>query len=122
MPIFPKRNKMAKLQTSLDVVKKIIGDKWKILIIVNLYNGRKRMNELLYYVDGITQKILTENLRELEKMKLVNREVFAEVPPRTEYSLTEIGVSIIPIIQSLISWSLDYNTAINGEEDKYTNN
>lgn len=122
MPIFPKRNKMAKLQTSLDVVKKIIGDKWKILIIVNLYNGRKRMNELLYYVDGITQKILTENLRELEKMKLVNREVFAEVPPRTEYSLTEIGVSIIPIIQSLISWSLDYNTAINEEEDKYSNN
>lgn len=103
---------MAKLNTLLDVAKKIIGDKWKMLIIINLYNGRKRMNELMYYIDGITQKILTQNLRELENMKIVNREVFAEVPPRTEYSLTDIGKSILPIIQSLISWSLDYNTAI----------
>ena len=50
-------------------------------------------------------------------MKIVNREVFAEVPPRTEYSLTDIGISIIPIIQSLISWSLDYNTMLNENND-----
>ena len=74
-----------------------------MLIIFNLFNGRKRTNELMYYIDGITQKVLTQNLRELEKLGIIEREVFAEVPPRTDYYLTDIGHSLKPILESLVS-------------------
>ena len=108
---------MAKLSSCIDISRKIIGDKWKILIICNLYNGRKRLSELMYYIDGITQKVLTENLRELERMKIIDRKIYAEVPPRTEYFLTDIGLSVVPIIEQLISWALDYNTAVGNLDD-----
>ena len=100
------------ISSSFDIVKKLIGDKWKMLIIFHLFNGRKRTNELMYYIDGITQKVLTQNLRELERLGIIEREVFAEVPPRTDYFLTEIGYSLKPILESLFSWSLDYSNAV----------
>ena len=96
------------ISSSFDIVKKLIGDKWKMLIIFHLFNGRKRTSELMYYIDGITQKVLTQNLRELERLGIIKREVFAEVPPRTDYYLTDIGYSLKPILESLFSWSLDY--------------
>ena len=100
------------ISSSFDIVKKLVGDKWKMLIIFHLFNGRKRTNELMYYIDGITQKVLTQNLRELEQLGIIKREVFAEVPPRTDYFLTDIGYSLKPILESLFSWSLDYTNAV----------
>lgn len=99
--------------TGLDLVRRIIGDKWKILIICHLFNGTNRLSTLMYYIDGITQKVLTENLRQLEKDKIIYRTVIEEKPLKVEYSLTEIGISLKPIIESLIAWSLDYNAKIN---------
>lgn len=103
------------LNNSFDIVKKLVGDKWKMLIIFHLFNGRKRTNELMYYINGITQKVLTQNLRELEQLGIIEREVFAEVPPRTDYYLTDIGYSLKPILESLVSWSLDYTNIIKKE-------
>ena len=99
--------------TGLDLVRRIIGDKWKILIICHLFNGTNRLSTLMYYIDGITQKVLTENLRQLEKDKIIYRTVIEEKPLKVEYSLTEIGISLKPIIESLIAWRLEYNAKMN---------
>jgi len=72
----------------------------------------------MYYIDGITQKVLTQNLRELERLGIIKREVFAEVPPRTDYYLTEIGHSLKPILESLFSWSLDYTNLMKQDPSK----
>lgn len=96
-------------QTSLEISRKICGDKWKFLIICNLFNGPKRFGELLYYVDSVTKKVLTENLRELERYGLVIRESFPGSVVTVEYRLTDIALELKPIFQCLIKWSLDYS-------------
>ena len=73
---------------------KVIGDKWKVLIIRDLLTGTKRFNELMKSLNGISQKVLTSNLRSMESDGLVNRTVYPEVPPRVEYTLTETGHSL----------------------------
>ena len=75
----------------VEITMSLIGDKWKILIIRDLLTGTKRFGELKKSLTGISQKVLTNNLRDMEKSGLVHREVFAEVPPRVEYSLTQTG-------------------------------
>ena len=69
----------------------LIGDKWKVLILRDLMSGTKRFGELKKSVSGISQKVLTSNLRDMEENGLLSREVFPEVPPRVEYTLTELG-------------------------------
>ncbi len=86
----------------------LIGDKWKVLIIRDLLTGTKRFGELKKSLNGITQKVLTNNLREMEASGLVNRKVYAEVPPRVEYSLTETGLSLKPILDSMVVWGNSY--------------
>lgn len=86
----------------------LIGSKWKLLIMRNLLSRPWRFNELQKSIDGISQKALTEALRSMEADGIVNRKVFPEVPPRVEYSLTELGESMRPIIQSMESWGLAY--------------
>lgn len=86
----------------------LIGDKWKILIIRDLLTGTKRFGELKKSLTGITQKVLTNNLRQMESTGLINRKVYAEVPPKVEYSLTETGLSLKPILDSMVSWGNDY--------------
>lgn len=86
----------------------VIGSKWKLLIMRNLLSRPWRFNELQKSIDGISQKALTEALRSMEADGIVNRTVFPEVPPRVEYSLTELGESMRPIIQSMESWGLAY--------------
>lgn len=86
----------------------LIGNKWKLLIIRNLLQRPWRFNELQKSIDGISQKVLTENLRAMEKDGLIVRTVYDELPPRVEYSLSELGESMKPIIQSLESWGKDY--------------
>ena len=86
----------------------LIGDKWKVLIIRDLLTGTKRFGELKKSLNGITQKDLTNNLRQMEASGLVNRKVYAEVPPRVEYSLPETGWSLKPILDSMVVWGNSY--------------
>jgi len=86
----------------------LMGDKWKVLIIRDLLTGTKRFGELRKSVSGISQKVLTQNLRTMEESGLVSREVFAEVPPRVEYSLTQLGVSLKVILDVMYQWGEEY--------------
>ena len=86
----------------------LIGNKWKLLIIRNLLSGTARFNELQKGIPGISQKVLTDNLRSMEADGLINREVFPEVPPHVEYSLSEIGKSLQPIFDNMITWGNSY--------------
>lgn len=86
----------------------LIGNKWKLLIIRDLLNGTRRFGELRKSLTGISQRVLTENLRELETDGLLNRKVFAEVPPRVEYSLNDTGLSLKPIIETMAEWGTKY--------------
>ena len=86
----------------------LIGDKWKVLILRDLMPGTKRFGELKKSIGSVSQKVLTAQLRDMEKSGLVNRKVYAEVPPRVEYSLTETGKSLKPILDSLRNWGENY--------------
>ena len=92
----------------VEVTLSLINDKWKVLIVRDLLTGTKRFNELKRSVTGITQKVLTNNLRQMESDKLVKRKVYAEVPPRVEYSLTAVGLSLKPILDSMLEWGNEY--------------
>ncbi len=92
----------------VEMTLQLIGDKWKVLIIRDLLDGTKRFNELMRSVNGITQKVLTSHLRAMEAAGLVNRKVYPEVPPRVEYSLTETGLSLKPVLDSMVMWGLEY--------------
>ena len=86
----------------------LIGDKWKVLILRDLMPGTKRFGELKKSVGNVSQKVLTAQLRAMEASGLVNRKVYAEVPPRVEYSLTELGKSLKPILDSMYAWGKAY--------------
>lgn len=87
----------------------LIGGKWKMLILWRLgKEGTKRFNELKESMPGITQKILTSQLRDLEDDCLVHRKVYPEVPPKVEYSLTNCGQSLLPILEAMYHWGTDY--------------
>lgn len=85
----------------------LIGNKWKLLIIRNLLAAPQRFSEMLKTIP-ISQKVLTDNLRALEEDGIINREVFAEVPPRVVYSLSELGNSLRPIINAMQEWGTEY--------------
>lgn len=82
----------------------VIGGKWKVVILGHLFTGNKRFGELKKLVCGVTQKMLTQQLRELEKDGLIHREIFKEIPPKVEYSLTDFGKSLSPILEDLFVW------------------
>lgn len=86
----------------------LIGDRWKVLILRDLMTGTKRFGELKKSIGSITQKVLTSNLREMESTGLLSRKVYAEVPPKVEYTLTETGYSLKPVIDSMIEWGTVY--------------
>lgn len=87
----------------------LIGNKWKLLIIRNLvYNGKQRFTDFIKTVLGISKKVLTDNLRALEDDGLIEREVFAEVPPRVEYTLSELGKTLKPILDAMHVWGTEY--------------
>lgn len=86
----------------------LIGDKWKVLILRDLMPGTKRFGELKKSIGTVSQKVLTAQLRDMEKMGLVDRQVYAEVPPRVEYSLTDLGRSLKPILDAMWAWGEDY--------------
>lgn len=86
----------------------LIGDKWKVLILRDLMPGTKRFGELKKSIGNVSQKVLTAQLRDMEEKGLVSRKVYAEVPPRVEYSLTELGRSLKPILDAMCNWGLEY--------------
>lgn len=92
----------------VEITMGLIGDKWKVLIIRDLLTGTKRFGELKKSLNSITQKVLTNNLRQMEASGLVKRKVYAKVPPRVEYSLTETGWSLKPILDSMVAWGNEY--------------
>lgn len=93
----------------------LIGSKWKLLIMRNLQMRTWRFNELKKDLDGISQKVLTDSLRSMENDGLVVRTVYAEVPPRVEYSLSELGKSMHPIIDVMGEWGRQYQKMVKGE-------
>ena len=120
----PKRLKMQNyispcpVETTLN----IIGNKWKFLIIWHLLSGKKRFGELQRSISAtknqdISQKVLTQNLRELQEAGLVAREVFAQVPPKVEYSLTPLGASLSGLFTALLQWGEGYILAQSSPQD-----
>lgn len=91
----------------------LIGNKWKVLILRDLMSGTKRFGELHRSIGKVSQKVLTSNLREMEADALVERKIYAEVPPRVEYSLTALGQSLKPILDSLWAWGEAYKKKTN---------
>lgn len=89
----------------------IVGNKWDVLIVLNLLDGKKRFGALRDSIGKITQKVLTSNLRELESDGIVKRTVFKEVPPHVEYELTQFGFSLKPAIDALAIWGEQYAEA-----------
>ena len=96
----------------------LIGNKWKLLILRNLMARPWRFNEMLRSISGISQKVLTDNLRALEKDGIISRTVFPEVPPRVEYALSELGDSMRPIIDAMQAWGVKLSE--DGEGNKMT--
>ncbi|BFL47014.1 winged helix-turn-helix transcriptional regulator [Lactonifactor longoviformis] len=96
----------------VEITLQLIGDKWKVLIIRDLLTGTKRFSELMRSVTGITQKVLTSHLRAMEAAGLVSRKVYPEVPPKVEYSLTETGYSLKPILDSMVLWGMQYKSKL----------
>lgn len=99
----------------VEVTLLLIGEKWKVLILRDLIEGTKRFGELKKSIGSISQKMLTQQLRDMEKDGLVVRKAYAEVPPRVEYSLTEDGLSLKPILHSMLDWGIEYKSKIKKE-------
>ena len=89
----------------------LIGSKWKLLIMRNLLSRPWRFNELKKDLEGISQKVLTDSLRSMEADGLLTRTVYPEVPPRVEYTLTELGYSLRPILEAMRVWGEEYKSA-----------
>lgn len=90
----------------------LISNKWKILIIRDLLEGTKRFSDLKKSVTNISQKVLTSNLREMEENGLLTRKIYPEVPPRVEYTLTDVGYSLEPLLNSIDKWGTWYRNTI----------
>lgn len=90
----------------------LISDKWKVLILRDLLPGTKRFGELKRSIGSVSQKVLTAQLRQMEESGLLTRKVFPEVPPRVEYTLTELGYSLKPILDAMLTWGADYQAMV----------
>lgn len=96
------------LECPIEALIDIIGGKWKLCILYQLFQGTKRYGELKRLVPKATERMLTLQLRELEFSGIVKRTVYPEVPPKVEYSLTELGLSLEPVLERMLNWSTKY--------------
>ncbi len=102
-----------------EVTLRIIGGRWKVLILYQLFAGVKRFSELQRSIAGITQKMLTQQLRELERDGIVQRTVYPQVPPKVEYRLTEHGETLKPVVNAMCKWGVQHGgTTCEGVEGK----
>lgn len=92
----------------VEITLALLGNKWKVLILRELFKGTKRFGELFHGISRISQKMLTQQLRQMESDHLVERKVYAEVPPRVEYSITGTGTSLKPILDEMHRWGEQY--------------
>ena len=92
----------------VEVTLQLIGNKWKVLILRELIDATKRFGELSRGINGISQKMLTQQLRQMERDSLIKRKVYAEVPPKVEYSLTREGRSLEPVLEAMSQWGRKY--------------
>ena len=99
----------------VDTTLTLISDKWKVLILRDLLSGTKRFGELKKSIGHVTQKVLTAQLRQMEESGLLTRTVYAEVPPRVEYTLTELGYSLKPILDAMLVWGENYKKKVETE-------
>ncbi len=86
----------------------LISNRWKVLIIRELLDGTKRFGEIKKSIGNVSQKVLTANLRSMEESGLLTRKVYPEVPPRVEYTLTETGYSLKPVLDAMVAWGTEY--------------
>lgn len=98
----------------------LIGDHWKILIIRELLNGTRRFNEITKGLDGISNKVLSQHLKAMESRGLVQRKVYAEVPVKVEYSLTDVGWQLQPVISEMWRWGDRYKDSLEQQNNKLT--
>ncbi|MEA5581166.1 helix-turn-helix domain-containing protein [Nodularia harveyana UHCC-0300] len=103
----------SRLTCEVETTLKVIGGRWKVLIIRELISEVKRFGELQRSLPGITQKMLTQQLREMEEDGIIHREVYAQIPPKVEYSLTTLGKSLIPILYAMHKWAVDHFLQVN---------
>ena len=97
----------------------LIGSKWSMLVLCSLRAGPRRTHELKRRLEGVSSKMLTQTLRELERHGIVHRRDFGEVPPRVEYELTSLGRSLIAPVSALAMWAIDHRGAIHGARTKF---
>ncbi len=102
-----------KMNCPVEVTLSLLGNKWKVLILRELLKGTCRFGELSRAISGISQKMLTQQLRQMEKDCIIRRKVYPEVPPRVEYSLTDIGNSLKPVLDAMHKWGMNYSTLKN---------
>jgi DNA-binding HxlR family transcriptional regulator len=104
----PRRNKRLRTQCPFEAAMDIIGSKWKGAILFELMKGTRRFSELKAAIPAITQRMLSQQLRALEADKLISRKVYAQIPPKVEYSLTKVGRSLEPAFTKLIEWGKQF--------------
>ena len=112
--------KNTEYQCSMELTLDLIGGKWKALILWHLGENTLRFSELKKTLPKITQKMLTQQLRELEASGLVKRFIYTQIPPKVEYSLTPSGKSLLPILDTLCQWGLHYADSVEALEEKQT--
>ncbi|NJM69931.1 MAG: helix-turn-helix transcriptional regulator [Scytonema sp. RU_4_4] len=105
-----------RLTCEVETTLKVIGGRWKVLIIRELMDGMKRFGELQRALDGITQKMLTQQLREMEEDGIIHRKVYPQIPPKVEYSLTPLGESLQPILYAMHEWGVKHLSEINNKK------
>ena len=96
----------------VEVTLSMIGNKWKVLILRELLQGTRRFSELKRALKGVTQKMLTQQLRDMETTGLLSRKIYPVVPPRVEYSLTPLGFSLKPILDAMDAWGTNYKNEL----------
>ncbi|MBW4595750.1 MAG: helix-turn-helix transcriptional regulator [Brasilonema angustatum HA4187-MV1] len=106
----------SRLTCEVENTLKVIGGRWKVLIIRELMDGVKRFGELQRALDGVTQKMLTQQLREMEEDGVIDRKVYPQIPPKVEYSLTPLGESLKPILYAMHEWGVKHLSEINNKK------
>jgi DNA-binding HxlR family transcriptional regulator len=109
---------MKKVGCPVETTLRLIGGRWKVLVIRELSKGVRRFGELQRALTGITQKMLTQQLREMEKDGIIHRKIYLQVPPKVEYSLTPLGESLKPILDAMRNWGISYLDTIDQKQEK----
>ena len=100
--------------SAIEMAMNLVGGKYKCIILYHLSGGAKRTRDLLLLLEGISSKVLTEQLRQLEEDGLIERTVYAEVPPRVEYTLSAEGQTFLPVLQLMCDWGWEYDSRHQG--------